>query len=463
MKTEFSEELARPVTLRQIFFSSGSSIAIALLFCLIIPISLVSLSINQHPQFSPLDEFDHLDYVNSISHWNLLHQGQTISETTMRDLSCDGLDLPGFKVPPCSASKLIPSQFPGSGLSTEAAQPPLYYGITYFLSWVPLRILHLGHLKETRLTGAFWLSAGLFLFWFTGKLLKIPQAKIASGVLLLSTLPIVVGTHSLVTNDASSLFAGSLIGFLGALAWVKPSKWTPFVFAVAAFALPMLKATTILPITVLALLYLILLWNKYREPEQKIVETLRRAAIPWIKTGGVLLFFSGLSLLIWYAVQKHSSIISEANFCKITQPPAGAPFSKIFYDPTTIWQIFSLPSPTWTLTYIQTELQNVMLTITGYVGVASALSILFVQKKTWANWGGALSLVMMYLGGLSLGYLSWKQCGIPIGFEGRYGISLLPFLVIFLISVFRGRSSTVFLWILSITWLIFDMTVLLPK
>ena len=204
--------------------------------------------------FSPIDEAAHYDYVDRVAEGSLPRLGELLLPSTLRTISCRGVALHGLVYPPCDAKTISAA----GSYQYEAQQPPTYYAVTAALRWVPQHALGIDSLDATRLTGIVWLAAGLVLVWGTGRLLELKPEAVGIGILLLATAPVALYESSIVSNMASSLFAGALIAFLGALAWRRRGRWAPPALGVAAFFVCTLDVTNLLAIATVAVLFVLL-------------------------------------------------------------------------------------------------------------------------------------------------------------------------------------------------------------
>ena len=79
---------------------------------------------------SPLDELQHVDYLDQASRFDFVHNGERVGQLAMREQACRTVDSPGFVSPPCKAKDLKPVQFQEGGFNTASADPPTYYVLT---------------------------------------------------------------------------------------------------------------------------------------------------------------------------------------------------------------------------------------------------------------------------------------------------------------------------------------------
>ena len=213
---------------RRLLFPTPWALAMALFVCVAAPVTLVTLQIDANAKFSPIDEPAHLDYVDRAASAEIPRQGEHLLDSTLRELACRGLALGDTNLPPCAAPTLRPEQFPGEGSQYEAHHPPGYYVATVPLRWLTRDLLGIDDkVDATRATGALWLIAGLLLAWAAGRVMGIDPLPLGAALLLLASAPTVIYQSSIVTNDATAVFAGGSVGLAGALAFRHDGPGSP--------------------------------------------------------------------------------------------------------------------------------------------------------------------------------------------------------------------------------------------
>jgi len=431
------------------------SIVVAFMVCIVAPVSLVALHIHENPMFSPIDESAHFDYVNRIADGGLPRLGQPMLNTTMRAVACRGTALPGAVVPPCSTAVLHPGQFGGGGLSYEAQQPPAYYAITVPFRWAAVHIFGLSPLSGTRAVGALWLVAGLLLLWIAGRVLRLAPKVIGAAILLVAVAPAVVYESSIVSNTASMVFVGGLIAVSAALAFRYPGRWVPPVLLLVGVFAAATKETGALAAVVVAALFAILAF-----PRRPTGAGWLRSAWGWVRiwlpNGGALAIGAVVTVVAWSVISNRLSLIDPK-----TLPALGAlrgyPVGvaliarealTLLTPATGSYDAFrtttSATVPVSSL--LSQHLQTITGVLLGYLFIAGGAAGLFVRPRRWHHWLGLLTLAALFVGGIVLGVGIWLTYDADPGLSGRYGLALLPFLAIALVTAVRGR------WVLGGLW-----------
>jgi hypothetical protein len=173
---------------------------------------LVTWFTARYTTIGPVDELQHLDYADKISHGHLVASGDTFGQTVLAEEACRGVDVVGAQVPACGTGPYDPAAFLEGGYNTAAIHPPLYYLVTGVGARTILAV-HLTHsfVLAARLMGAVWLAAGLVMTWFLlAELGAREQVRWMVSVALVAS-PVVLYSAGTVNNDGAALFFGALI------------------------------------------------------------------------------------------------------------------------------------------------------------------------------------------------------------------------------------------------------------
>lgn len=208
------------------------------LFVFLIAITCSSLHIARYREFSPIDELRHLDYAVKISHGQLTHFGDKIGEIAMREEMCRGLDLAGWTDPPCRKKRIDPVEFRDDGWQTASPHPPLYYlgaGLT-------ARLLGGVGITDTYVAGARLFSAvttalGIVVMFYLACLVGVRKPAAAASSLSILVFPSILHSSGIVTPDSASLLMGAMIAVAVVRFQRKPfSLWWLALLGVAAGA-----------------------------------------------------------------------------------------------------------------------------------------------------------------------------------------------------------------------------------
>lgn len=450
------DQLSLPRRAFRLCFPNVAAVILAFLVCVAAPTALIAVHIHENPMFSPIDEAAHYDYVTRIADGGFPRLGQKLQPSTLRDIACIGTALSGLVTPPCDAHVLRANEFAGGGYQYEAQQPPTYYAITVPLRWVAIHVFGLGDLSGTRATGAVWLVAGLLMLWAAGRLVGLDPKVIGVAILLIATAPLVVYQSSIVSNDVPSVFTGCLMALLGALAWRRPGRWVSPTLFFAGFFVASIKLTDALPVAVLSALFAILAWSK-RTTGEGSIPALRSWLSGWWSNGGLLILGSLVSGVAWTLISRKLSLINPRDlptFSVLRTHPVGllliAREALTMFAPATDAYTAFRSNDSATVAAMSTASQNlqaITATVLEYVLIAGGLAGIFVRRRNWEHWLGLLTLPVLYIGGLILGIGLWITYNATPGLSGRYGLALVPFLVLALVASTRGK------WILSGLWI----------
>ena len=150
---------------------------------------LVLMHLRVYTTLSPIDELQHLDYVDSMTRFDIVRSGETVGPVAMREEACRGVDSPGFATPSCDAPVLRPEQFQESGINTAATHPPVYYLTTGAVAEVVDAVPGVeSFLAAARSVGLLWLGFGLALIFALARRLGANVMSAAGACLLRSVL-----------------------------------------------------------------------------------------------------------------------------------------------------------------------------------------------------------------------------------------------------------------------------------
>ena len=435
-----------PVGFWRTCFPSWQALLAALLVCVIVPTSLIGLHIHENPQLSPIDEAAHYDYVSRIADGGFPRLGQFLLPSTLHLISCTGTAL-ATSAPHCPGSS-NPKSYAGGGYQYEAQQPPTYYAATVPIRWVGDHLFGMSPLTAARAGGVLWMSAGLILLWMAGRIVGLSVIRLVPAMLVLACGPVAIYESAIVSNDAASIFAGALIGFLGALAWARPGRWTLPVLAAGAFLVTSLKLNDALAVVVVSATFAIIWWRDSRAVATTLTPRWSMWIRQWAPNGGALLLGALVCVVLWVVVNRQLDLID---------PRSLPTFDVLRTQPVTISQIaresllmlnplggsFSLFRTTASGglrgSALSLNLQQITATALQYMLLAGGVAALFVRRRIWAHWVGLTSIVTLYVGGIVLGVALFRTYSSDPSISGRYGLAVAPFLALALVATIRGR------------------------
>ncbi len=435
-------------------FPTRAALGLALTVCVFVPVLLVALQTAQNPKFSPIDEAAHWDYVKRIAGGSVPRMGQLLEQGTLREQSCRETALGGLVVPDCRTAVLRASNFPGGGQQYEAQQPPTYYALTVPVRWLGHDVLGFSDVGATRAGGYLWLPLGLLALWCAGLVLGLSPSPVGSGVLLIATAPLVIYASSVVSNDVPAIFAGGLVALLAALAYRHPGKWVTPVLATSAIFVVSIKATNLFPIVAIAILFALQRWTG-RDGQTAVITLVRS----WLADGGALLLGGVAAALAWVVVNRSLALVNPRDllvFGVLRIHPVGpgvilrealtflGPLTDSFVSPGTLGN----------------NLQVTLEALLKFLLLAAALSALFVTPRRWAQALGLISVGALLAGGFAFGEGLHRTYNIDPGLSGRYGLAMVPLLVLVLVASVRGRWAERGIWTLGAVMLLANLVAL---
>lgn len=186
-----------------------------------VPLSLISISIAYLTTVvilhtfatSPIDEWVYIDYLVKIPAQGIVRKGEIVDPFVLNLLACHGTSPFGPIGTACGAIPVL-GDFPNAGVSTADPYTPLYFYSAFGIGQFIHVITGLPELTSWRLSGVFWFSGTVYVFWLLLRKWMVPNFTIfVLGLLLLSS-PFVWWTYTYVSTDSSSIFFGALLLFL---------------------------------------------------------------------------------------------------------------------------------------------------------------------------------------------------------------------------------------------------------
>jgi hypothetical protein len=434
-------------------------VCIAAFTCVVVPVSLVAVHIHENPLLSPIDEAAHWDYVTRLADGGFPRMGQFMQPSTLRAVECRGVALHGVVTTPCGTPP-EPNLFAGGGYQYEAQQPPGYYAATVPMRWFGMTVLGLGDLTATRLTGAVWLVLALSILWVAGRIMGLSPPVLGAGALLIATAPLTITTYSTVSNDVTTLFVGASVLLLAALALKRPGRWMTPVMLASGVVIASFKLSDLLPVVVVAVLFL---GAALLRPSMAGIEPAPDGVVGalrwWWPRGGALVVGGVVGAVAWVVLERHLAIIDPKDLPSFgvlrTKPVTLALIMKeslLMLQPLTgSYDVFRTTDGLVSrASALASNLEAVMATVLSYVLVAGGLAALFVRRREWFHWMGLLCLPALFLGGVALGESLHLTYDIDPSVSGRYGMAVVPLLVVALVASVRGAWALRCVWVLGL-------------
>ena len=388
--------------------------------CLVLSALVVLLHERAYTPLSPVDELQHIDYLEQASRFDFVHAGERVGPVAMREQACRTVDSPGFVSPPCDAPTLRPEQFQEEGFNTAAQDPPTYYIVSGLLTRV---VLHLPGVESFvaagRSIGVLWLGFGLLATYVLGRRLGGGRVATLGAVIMLASTPAVLHSSATITSDAPSLLVGGLLLLaVDAALCGRVGAWCP---ALAAALATSVKTPDAIVVGVAILYVLVSLLRGLRgasESDSTRLPLRHLRLVIGLAIGGAL------PLLVWRVVVAHEALAT----------PGDSPMSR-FAVLHIGWNelganAFALVTPVGN-TYVPVFLATVT------VGLLTAvLNLLLISSSFGVAWFGAGSRrvqelaiavsVGMLAGGTFFVLLIYYGAHAYFAIPSRYGLSLLP-------------------------------------
>jgi hypothetical protein len=407
-----------------------AGIAVTAFACLI-----VVLHVSDYTKMSPYDELQHYDYLVRVMHdGDIVRRGDHFGQEALRTEACQGLDVPGYAIPPCGRITYEPTDFQERGINTAYIHPPVYYAISGSiaagLSW----IVGSDSLFTTgRLSGVVWMAGAMILTWLAMAELGITWTKRTVALLFVATAPVVMETTATINPDATALFAGAAVLF-AVLRWERGGRWWPAALT-AAFAVA-LKSTNIVALG-LGVLYLLI--RQVQQGRETRWGTVDRAALRRILLVlASMVAGAGVVALVWVA---YSASVARVPTLEI---PMAAQFH---VDSLSIRQLLSnLDSGITALNtpYVPAEVHtawidqiSILVDRFFLVGVGIAAFASPVGSRMRAL--GIAAIVACFAVGPTFVLANFVLQGTYVGIPRRYGLSIVPALAVALTVVLSHR------------------------
>jgi hypothetical protein len=203
---------------------------------------------------SDIDEREHIDLMLRGSHFRIGHNGQVLTQETLRELCTRGSE--SLRWPMCTPGRLDPAAFnrETNGVNNSAQDPP-YYVVTGLTSRA-LRALTPGPeslVTWARVLGSVWLLAGMYAAIRVGDLIGVSRKHLVVALVLFAAIPTQLQASTTVNPDAVAFLAGAGI-LLAAVAWEKGRASVAWLVAASALALWVDRANLVA--VLIALVYL---------------------------------------------------------------------------------------------------------------------------------------------------------------------------------------------------------------
>ncbi len=170
-----------------------------------------TVTAHHSPAMSPIDEWVYSDYLYKLPQEPMVVRGEKIGPEALEIMSCHGVRVYGPMGSKCGDPNPVLSTFPQGGITSADAYTPIYFWITWAGAKAIQLVTSTSLVEAARLTGAFWLAAGMLLLWGLMRLFRVhPVAILGLGLAVIAS-PFAWWTYTFISTDAPSLLIGALL------------------------------------------------------------------------------------------------------------------------------------------------------------------------------------------------------------------------------------------------------------
>ncbi|HPU39580.1 MAG TPA: hypothetical protein PLS63_08405 [Microthrixaceae bacterium] len=186
--------------------------AVVIALIMVVVVAFNWLHVAAYKPLSPIDEFQHVDYLYKAGKGEMVGRGDLVGDEAMHEEACRGIDAVGPVLPCLPIGSYNASQFQEGGQNTAYIHSPVYYFGTAWVGKVVVKVTPIDNLmKAARLLGPMWVLPALLLMVPTMRLLGARVASRFAVSLLAVTVPMVLHATATVNPDATALLGGALI------------------------------------------------------------------------------------------------------------------------------------------------------------------------------------------------------------------------------------------------------------
>jgi hypothetical protein len=222
----------------------------------------------------------------------------------------------------------------------------------------------------------------------------------------------------------------------------------------SAFFVVSIKATNLFPIIAVATLFALRRWIG-RDGQTPVTALVRS----WLADGGALLLGGVAAALAWVVVNRALALVNPRDLLvfgvlRIHPVTPGVILREAltFLGPLTD----SYVSPGTLGNNVQVTLEALL----KFLLLAAGLSALFVTPRRWPHALGLISLGTLLAGGIAFGEGLHQTYSIDPGLSSRYGLAMVPLVVLVLIASVRGRWAERGVWTLGALMLVANLVAL---
>jgi hypothetical protein len=228
-------------------------------------VACTTVTLNHSHQLSAFDEWVYYDAVTKVPTQGIVHQGDYIGQPALAEMACfgDPYGARGAKCTGLNGHYSDSANFPLGGKTTADIYAPVYFDVTWAIAQPIQWLTGVDLLTAARLTGFFWLAAGLIVFYALTRELKVHRlTALGLGLIAIGTVPSMYA-FTYITTDAPCFLAGATLLYLG-IRFVRGTVSGWWLLPVTSLAI-LLKITNIFAVGLIAiymLIYAIMKWKR---------------------------------------------------------------------------------------------------------------------------------------------------------------------------------------------------------
>lgn len=160
---------------------------------------------------SATDEWPYIDYISKIYSQGFVHEGETYGQHALWLMSCHGIIPNGRFGVPCGAPLTDPSVFPYLGLNYAASYTPVQFAVTRVVGDGIGLLPGVSQLAGWRLVGSLWFAAGLIVTYAIARRFRIAPAAFIVAGLVMTASPSTWWAFTFISTDGPMFFFGALV------------------------------------------------------------------------------------------------------------------------------------------------------------------------------------------------------------------------------------------------------------
>jgi hypothetical protein len=393
---------------------------------IVIAVVYISAITLMHTQAtSPIDEWLYIDYLSKIPEQAIVLGGEHVGTETLIMMSCHGTSPFGPIGTPCGLNPVY-ADYPNLGKTTANGYTPLFFYVTFAWGWVVTHLFPVSELVAWRFSGVGWLVLTVF---FLVKIMRIwgvrEWAIFALGLAFVAS-PFSWWTYTYISTDAPSVAAGALLAYV-ALRFLRSNRpgWPLVLVSITAVLLKSINIVAVAAIAVYAVAYVVTTW--WSSGRSIKMDSRPKKFLLW----SFCALLGGSAVAVAWDRIARALVIGEPVDQGIATPLSIAELLMQltnFLPGTIVASGIEGYTPTWVFAPLS------WVCITAVIGGAF-VTLRGEPAGPWVQ----TTLVSTLLAAPALALMFFSVSGSYFQIPGRYGASLLPFILVSAGLLLRSR------------------------